>query len=221
MCKVLKKPSYYKGQSFTNSKKKFANFDNKKKFTFSPSINRKKNNRGFVFTKAGSNFEFGKFKKRNKFNSNKSLLSKTSKYPKFRFQRTKFLRIDKKFNLCLWIRQTYNNIFLTLTDTNGRVKFVISGGISKLRGNNRTSHRSVEIITKILINRLRYVKLRGLEFKTLCLFLVTPKNSISKTVLQLFSFIPKVKLIAARIRIPHNGIRLKKLRRLLLVYIFF
>jgi ribosomal protein S11 len=35
-----------------------------------------------------------------------------------------------------------------------------------------------------------------------------------KSLLWLFSSVSKVKLISSRIRIPHNGIRSKKLRRL-------
>lgn len=121
---------------------------------------------------------------------------------------------DPKFGLCLWIRQTYNNIFLTVTSVRGKVRFVISGGFSKLRGNNRASHRSVEIITKMLIRKLNRIRIKRLEFKTLAIFLTTPKNSITKSLLNLLSFVPKVNFIASRLRIPHNGIRLKKLRRL-------
>lgn len=114
--------------------------------------------------------------------------------------------IDRKFNLCLWVRQTYNNIFLTITDSRGRVRFVISGGFSKLRGNNRASHRSIEIITRILLKKLHRVKIKRLEFRTLCVFLTTPKNSVIKSLLRLLTSIPKIRFIAARLRIDRKSV---------------
>jgi ribosomal protein S11 len=122
--------------------------------------------------------------------------------------------IDKRFNICLWIRQTYNNIFLTVTDSRGCVRTMISGGSSKLRGNNRTSYRSVEIITRILLRRIKRIKIRRVEFKTLCIFLVSPKNGLISFLLELLAEAPKVHMVSSRIRTPHNGMRLKKLRRL-------
>jgi ribosomal protein S11 len=122
--------------------------------------------------------------------------------------------IDKRFNICLWVRETYNNIFLTVTDNRGCVRASISGGFSKLRGNNRSSYRSVEIITRILLKKLNRIRIHRVPFKTLCVFLVTPKNGVISSLLELISGAPKLHMISSRIRIPHNGIRLKKLRRL-------
>jgi ribosomal protein S11 len=122
--------------------------------------------------------------------------------------------IDKRFNICLWVRQTYNNIFPTVTDSSGCVRTSVSGGYSKLRGNNRASYRSVEIITRILLKRIKRIKIRRVPFKTLCIFLVTPKNGVMSSLLESLASAPKIHMISSRIRIPHNGIRLKKLRRL-------
>ena len=172
-----------------NNSKKNNNWVNKKKNHYKNNnwVNKKKNS-------------FNKF-----YNNKKSSWKNYNQNPS---------KIIKQFNLYLFIKQTYNNIFLTVTNSDGQVKFVISGGRSKLKGNNRNSHRSVQIITQILISKLRFLKIKRTPFQTLCVFLTTPKNSVISLLLNLINQITKIRYIAARYKIPHNGLRSKKLKRL-------
>ncbi len=164
----------------------------KKPFVYNPNF--KKNKKPFVYNPNFKNF----FKKSLKGGINLEILK----------------LIKSRLNYYLIIKQTTNNIFLTLTNIKGETKAVITGGFSKAKGKNRSSHHSIHIISKILLKKLYTFKRKKL-FKLLCIFLVTPKNSRIESLLRSLSGFKKIAAVLGRIRVPHNGVRPKKLRRLL------
>ena len=189
-----KKPFVY-DPNFKKNKKPFVydpNFKkNKKPFVYDPNF--KKNKKPFVYDPNFKNF----FKKSKGSHINPKILK----------------MVKSQLNYYLVIKQTTNNIFLTLTNVKGETKAVITGGFSEAKGKNRSSHHSIHIISKILLKKL-YTFSRKKLFNLLCIFLVTSKNSRIDALLRSLSGFKKIIAILGRIRIPHNGVRPKKLRRL-------
>lgn len=122
---------------------------------------------------------------------------------------------DFSSDVFLHIRQNYNNIFITVTDDKGRVRFSVSGGFSKLRGSNRVSFRSIDIISKIVVDRLTTIKSSKFPFNNVNIFLITPPTQLVNLFLDSLTNLSFIKFFVARLKIPHNGMRSKKLRRVL------
>lgn len=128
--------------------------------------------------------------------------------------------INKFIFLNINISQTYNNFFINLSTKKGKVIFSISGGYSKLKGSKRKSIRSAEIISKIFINKIKALKNFANKSIKFSIILKSSPNPIVNTFINLivpnFNFFFFIELI----KIPHNGLRGKLIRRVLIIYIY-
>jgi ribosomal protein S11 len=108
------------------------------------------------------------------------------------------------------IRSTLNNIYITVTNSFGKILFVSSGGTVKTASAKRNTNYNLELILNVLLK-----KLSGLNIKNLILkldFSSLRKKKILIKVLQKFYI--KVLGIQLNVTKAFNGVRLRKLRRI-------
>lgn len=114
----------------------------------------------------------------------------------------------------LTITQTYNNFFITLTDMNGKVYKKSSGGSSGLRGTKRRTHTAAEIVATNFLTEFKddFCTIWP-DMRIIVLFRTKP-NIIVNTILNiLIDRMPFYLFLEAR-KIPHNGMRKRKIRRI-------
>lgn len=116
----------------------------------------------------------------------------------------------------LYIEQTYNNFFITLTNVKGEVFMSMSGGVSGLRGTKRRTHMSAEIVATKFLDRFLARCSPVLPIMHITAVLRTKPNIIVNTILNVFieGQMPFLQFVETR-RIPHNGMRKRKIRRIL------
>ncbi|XBT18133.1 MAG: 30S ribosomal protein S11 [Candidatus Shikimatogenerans sp. Tser] len=117
----------------------------------------------------------------------------------------------KKINsICnLYIRITYNNIIITLTDILGNVLLWSTSGKMKFKGSKKNTPYSAEIICKDIINKA--IKLGLKKVNILVKGIGYTKDVIIKTVYNMNIKIYSIKDITP---ISHNGCRPSKKRRI-------
>lgn len=111
------------------------------------------------------------------------------------------------------IIETKNNIFVNISTRQKKLVFQASGGMLQLRGKKRRTPLAGELLGKLLMERLQKLKVRQVGFSV-----HGPFNNIVRSVFRgiminkkrnmKFRFVESAKGIA------HNGVRLKKQRRL-------
>lgn len=127
---------------------------------------------------------------------------------------------DGYISLIFSIKQTYNNFFITLTDSSGGVLKHTSGGASKLRGAKRRTYISAEMVTTKFLDEFENDFSSILEVCQVVVFLRTKPNVITNTIIdKCAGRFPIVQFVEIQ-KIPHNGMRGKKLRRLLFFFFF-
>ena len=114
----------------------------------------------------------------------------------------------------LKIRPLYNNIFITLTDTAGKVVLKSSAGIAKFSGKKKGTAYVAENVMKCLLVELKKKKI---HFKMLILDICgNLRNYSFKKCVEMLKTLDVSVIISFRNSIPiaHNGIRSQKLKRL-------
>lgn len=114
----------------------------------------------------------------------------------------------------MFLKQTYNNFFLTITDVRGNVILTFSGGAAGLRGTKRRTHTAAEFVAKKFVDIFtnRFLS-KNPSIKIVCVLRMKP-NLISNTILNTCNETIPIELYVENLRIPHNGMRGKKLRRI-------
>jgi ribosomal protein S11 len=115
----------------------------------------------------------------------------------------------------LYLTQTYNNFFLTLTDDKGSVIKSASGGFSHLRGTKRRTYTSAEIVaTKFLEEFQTDFSTIISETRVVFIFQMKP-NIILNTILNVLIGSMAFSMFIEVLKIPHNRMRGRKVRRIL------
>jgi ribosomal protein S11 len=112
----------------------------------------------------------------------------------------------------LYIRRTFTNVFITLTDLNNKVIVCQTSGSSDIYENKRRKRIS-QAVEKIMVHINKYIKLYKLSF-----FHVVLKMKVKSHVYTMLSKLSFYGLgvLSLNIRrsIAHNGVRGRNLRRL-------
>ncbi|XBT18305.1 MAG: 30S ribosomal protein S11 [Candidatus Shikimatogenerans sp. Tduv] len=116
-------------------------------------------------------------------------------------------KINYKCNV--YIRTTYNNIIITLTDEKGNVLLWSSSGKMKFKGSKKTTPYAAEIICKDLINRSIKLGLKKVNIFVKGISYI--KDIIIKTI---YNMKIKISIIKDITPISHNGCRPPKKRRI-------
>ena len=119
------------------------------------------------------------------------------------------------YNFCyLKLRPTKSNIFVTLTDFNGQVILKSSAGIINFSGKKKSTNFVVESVVKDLIIKLKKKKIK-INVMVVQLYGFIRQYSFTRSIKILNKF--KIKSFIGIIDIvkyAHNGMRLKKMKRL-------
>ena len=109
----------------------------------------------------------------------------------------------------IFVKATFNNTMVTLTDMEGRVVLWNSAGLSGFKGSRKaTPFAATTTIEKIL------EKSRGLGLRQLEVFIKGPGPGRDAILRVLRNYEIKINLLADVTPIPHNGPRPKKRRRI-------
>lgn len=143
----------------------------------------------------------------NKKNMSK-ILRKTSKNTSAIFQ---FPRVFNKTIAKLYFMRTYNNVFLTLTDSANKVVATISGGQCS-PSNNKRLKKAAHMIPS-LIGKLKPI-FQYYEINAMLLCLKSKGGLFISSIIEELKLlnISLLKIIDRRKK-PHNGVRGKKPRR--------
>jgi small subunit ribosomal protein S11 len=120
---------------------------------------------------------------------------------------------DDSIGFVLGITQTYNNFFIIFSTLDGNTIFYLSGGHSGLRGSKRGTVRASEIVSNIFVERFENVKrLLKRSVKVSLVLRCAPSIVVTTFINNIAPFVP-ISAILSLVKIPHNGIRGKRLRR--------
>ena len=117
------------------------------------------------------------------------------------------------------IKQTYNNFFMTLTDLPGtQVYKKLSGGASGFRGTKRRTQAAAEIVAEqFLTEFLDDFCTIWNDMRIIVIFYGKP-NIIVNTIIDVLSDKLPFYLFFEAKKIPHNGMRKRKIRRILVIF---
>ena len=112
--------------------------------------------------------------------------------------------------LVFMITRTRKNIYFSLTDITGKILLTISAGMFKIHRRKRMSPDALEPLFAKVLDSLRELKVSDLifEIKYKARYMLVHASRFFK------ANNINLRLVYDRIRIPHNGCRLKKKRRL-------
>jgi len=131
-------------------------------------------------------------------------------YKKSRF-RFVWLKKKRKYLAYLIFRQVHSNFFITLVDKKFKVITCITSGNSKV-GDSVRQKSSPYAMEKLCSNLYQFLKLY--KIRVLVVYLYTrPVSAFFLLMHQLFIKRVRVFQIHEKIRVPHNGIRGRNLRR--------
>lgn len=112
----------------------------------------------------------------------------------------------------IYLRKTWSNIFLTLTDIKNKVIICKTSGTSKVSDNKRRKKVS-QAIEKIMIYIKYYLTLY--KIKNISIILkMRVKSHLYVLIKRLKYYNINIINIISKKNIPHNGIRKKKIRRI-------
>jgi len=112
----------------------------------------------------------------------------------------------------LYIRRTFTNVFITLTDLNDKVITCQTSGTSDIYDNKRRKRIS-QAVEKIMVQINKYVKLYKLSFFHIVLKMRV-KSHVYTMLSRLVYYGLGILSIVSRRSIAHNGVRGRNLRRL-------
>lgn len=112
----------------------------------------------------------------------------------------------------IYIRKTYTNIFITLTDLNNKVIICQTSGSSDIYTNKRRK-RIAQAVEKIMINIYHYIKLHKITHIHVILKMKI-KSHVYTLLSKLHYYGIFVLSICSKRLVAHNGIKGRNLRRL-------
>ena len=119
-------------------------------------------------------------------------------------------RINKKINCIVFLKQTVNNLFITVKNRNQKVMLVRSSGFIGFKGSKKNTFFAAIALAKEVARLLRLMSRR---YARIILLSKMTKN-LKLSIKNLSYSGLKVLEIVERIPIPHNGLRGSKARRL-------
>ncbi len=138
-----------------------------------------------------------------KLEKKKAENAKKSKAKKKKKKASKHITIGKAF-----VKATYNNTIVTLTDLNGNVISWASAGVAGFKGPKKSTPYAAQIITRIAVGKAREI---GLE--EVSVFVKGVGSGRESAVRALNSNGLNVTSIKDITPVPHNGCRARKPRR--------
>lgn len=135
---------------------------------------------------------------------------------KFNKKKNFFLDIDiddvKQRAAKLYIRKTFSNIFITITDLNDKVIICRSSGSSDT-SNNKRRKTIAQAVERIVYYIVKFLNLYNIKYLHLILKMRIKAHVFTLlTRLNYYGF--EILSIISRRKIAHNGVRGKSLRRL-------
>lgn len=113
----------------------------------------------------------------------------------------------------IYIRRTYTNIFITLTDLQNNVVICITSGSADKKLRNRRKKKIAQTVEKIVFAMNYFFKLY--EIKAFNIILKMKVKAHVYTLISKLTYLGLIVLsISSRKLIAHNGVKGKKLRRL-------
>lgn len=132
---------------------------------------------------------------------------------KFRLKKNKNFFFGLKKNLAkIYIRKTYSNIFITLTDLRNKVVICKTSGSSDVFKNKRRK-RIAQAVDKIIQNINNYIKFYNITHIHLILKMRV-KSHVYALVKNLYHYGIIILSICSRRIVAHNGVKGRNLRRL-------
>ena len=120
------------------------------------------------------------------------------------------LKFRKKTKANLIITLSINNTMLTLIDNTGNVLIKVSAGIVGLKGPKKPTFHAAEVMTKFLAKQAHN---KGIKYIDVIIY--GPIHGKIKLILRTLKKTKlKVKYFFNFLKIAHNGMRKKKLRRM-------
>jgi len=130
------------------------------------------------------------------------------------------IKKDKKFNLGLinktgniYIKRTYTNIFITLTDLNNKVIVCVTSGSADNTITNRRRKKIALAVEKIVSTLNYFLKLYEIKFINIILKMKV-KAHVYTLLTKLVYFGIIILSICSKKLIAHNGVKGRRLRRL-------
>ncbi|UCH78437.1 MAG: 30S ribosomal protein S11 [Candidatus Coatesbacteria bacterium] len=108
----------------------------------------------------------------------------------------------------VYIKSSFNNTLITITDTDGNVVAWASGGLSGFKGSRKSTPFAAQISADQAAKRAMAVGMKKVEVQV-----VGPGSGRESAVRAIQASGLKVTGIRDRTRIPHNGCRPRKRRR--------
>lgn len=119
-------------------------------------------------------------------------------------------RINLKINFIVFIKQTVNNLFVTVKNRRKKVLLVKSSGSVGFKGSKRGTFFAAIILAKEVARLLRLLSKRYVR-----IILLSRLTKNTKLTIKNLSYSGlKILEIIERIPTPHNGLRGSKIRRL-------
>lgn len=133
---------------------------------------------------------------------------KVRKYKKF------FFGMDQKNKMAnIYIRRTYTNVFVTLTDMKNNVVICITSGSADKTLTNRRKKRIAQAVEQIVLAMNYFFRLY--EIKSLNIILkMRVKAHVYTLISKLINLGLSILSISSRRLIAHNGVKGRRLRRL-------
>ena len=133
---------------------------------------------------------------------------KVRKFKKF------FFGVDQKNKIAnIYIRRTYTNVFVTLTDMKNNVIICITSGSADRSLTNRRKKRIAQAVEQIVVAMNYFFKLY--EIKALHVILkMKVKAHVYTLISKVLSLGLSILSLSSRRLIAHNGVKGRRLRRL-------
>lgn len=129
----------------------------------------------------------------------------------FKFQRAKIIARDATYGL-VTIKCVKRNIYLTLSDNQGRVKASISTGYLKAKGKARRAAFFIKILAKRFTDLILESKLKKIHY-SLCGYIPRKTKRIFLRSFKMQKKKFRIYKFTRKLMNPHNGCRPSKMRR--------
>src|SRR5271168_4509138 len=131
---------------------------------------------------------------------------------KYKYLKLKNFTLGEKKIAKIYIKRTYTNIFITLTDLKDKVIICKTSGSSDSIHNKRKK-RIAQAVEKIILKIKKYLKLYNIMYIHLILKMKV-KAHVYTLLSKLHSYSIKILSITSKKLIAHNGVKGRNLRRL-------
>jgi ribosomal protein S11 len=132
---------------------------------------------------------------------------------KYKYLKLKNFNFGDKYKVGkIYIKRTYTNIFITLTDINNKVIICRTSGSSEKIYNKRKK-RIAQAVEKIIFRIKKYIKLYNIMYLHIILKMKV-KSHVYTLLSKLHSYGIKILSIKSKKLLAHNGVKGRNLRRL-------